>query len=185
MYDQPRYEPHESSALFEDGQASRPQVPGTVARGMLREDRAFHTGMENDSVFTADLPFEVTHGLLARGRQRYDIFCSVCHDRAGTGRGVVVRRGFKQPSSFHEPRLRSEPVGYFFDVITNGFATMPSYAAQIPPEDRWAIVAYLRALQLSQHAPVNELPAAVRRRIERAAVRTPRDEELERSGVGR
>jgi hypothetical protein len=166
MYDQPRYEPLEASKSFEDGGSARQPVPGTVARGALREDRHYYTGMEGDSVFTENFPFEVTMEVLERGRERFNIYCSPCHDRVGTGRGMVVRRGYKQPTSYHDDRLRRQPAGYFFDVITNGFATMPSYARQIPVQDRWAIVAYIRALQLSQFARVSELPADMQRRVE-------------------
>jgi hypothetical protein len=166
MYDQPRYEPLEASRSFKNGQSARPHVDGTVARGTLREDRQYYTGMEGDSVFTENFPFEVTREVLERGRERFNIYCTPCHDRVGTGRGMVVRRGYKQPPSYHEDRLRRQPAGYFFDVITNGFATMPSYAHQIPVQDRWAIVAYIRALQLSQYARVSDLPADMRRRVE-------------------
>ncbi len=124
--------------------------------------------MVDDSTFVSEMPLALTPEMLARGRQRFDIFCAVCHDGAGTGRGMVVRRGFKQPTSFHDDRLRAEPAGYFFDVITNGFATMPSYAAQLDAWDRWAIVAYIRALQLSQNLDVNSLDAETRRRVEAA-----------------
>jgi hypothetical protein len=166
MYDQPRYEPLEASSTFENGQSARLPVAGTVARGSLKEDRHYYTGMQGDSVFTETFPFPVTMEVLERGRDRYNIFCTPCHDRVGTGRGMVVRRGFKQPTSYHDDRLRRQPAGYFFDVITNGFSTMPSYARQIPVQDRWAIVAYIRALQLSQYARVSDLPAAVRQRVE-------------------
>ena len=169
MHDQPRYEPLESSQFFADGKSARDPVPGTVARGSLREDRAYFTGMVDDSTFTAELPFVLTREILERGQERYGIFCSVCHDAVGMGRGMVVRRGYKQPSSFHIDRLREERAGYFFDVITQGFATMPGYAAQIPVADRWAIVAYLRALQLSQRLPVGEMPASLRAEFERAS----------------
>jgi hypothetical protein len=122
MYDQPRYEVQESSGFFEDGAASQFAPPGTVARGSLREDRVLYTGTIDDSTFASELPLALTRDMLERGRERYGIFCAVCHDATGTGRGMVVRRGFKQPASFHEPRLRDEPVGYFFDVITRGRA---------------------------------------------------------------
>ena len=177
MYDQPRYEPLEASSTFENGQASRHPVAGTVARGTLKEDRHYYTGIEGDSVFTDTFPFEVSMEVLERGRERYNIYCTPCHDRVGNGRGMVVRRSFKQPTSYHDDRLRRQPAGYFFDVITNGFSTMPAYARQIPVQDRWAIVAYIRALQLSQHARVSELPADIRHRVE--AGESPSDEEGE------
>ncbi|UCE02918.1 MAG: cytochrome c [Candidatus Latescibacterota bacterium] len=176
MYDQPRYEALEPSDIFADGRSSRDPIAGTVARGALEADPVFLTGMVNDSTFTDEMPFELTQEILERGRERYNIFCSVCHDAAGAGRGMIVRRGYKQPPSFHIERLRAERVGYFYDVIKNGFATMPGYAAQIPPDDRWAIVAYIRALQLSQYARLDELPADVRREIERAAGAAQADE---------
>jgi mono/diheme cytochrome c family protein len=163
MHDQAKLEPYESSRFFADGQASRPLPAGTVARGQLREDKLLHTGMTPAGTFTAALPIPLDAQVLRRGRERFDAFCSPCHDRLGTGRGMVVRRGFKAPTSFHDERLRQSPVGYFFDVMTNGFATMPSYASQIAVEDRWAIAAYVRALQLSQNARLAELPEADRR----------------------
>ena len=166
MTDQPRYEPLEGSVLFEDGRASRPLVEGTIARGQLRVDAAFFTGKQNGALLTA-LPERALAGrdaraLLDRGRLRFDIFCAVCHGRVGNGDGMVVRGGFPQPPSYHIDRLRGAPVGHFFNVITNGSGKMPSYAAQVPPEDRWAIAAYIQALQLSQHAVVSELPAGDR-----------------------
>ena len=169
MYNQPRHEPLEASRFYADGRSARPLPAGTVARGTLQEDTAFATGMVNDSTFTNELPFALTPELLQRGRERYGIFCAVCHDATGGGRGMVVRRGYKQPPALHIERLRQQPAGYFFDVISRGFATMPSYAAQITPADRWAIVAYVRALQLSQHVPVQTLPEPMRGDIGRAA----------------
>lgn len=156
MADQPKYEPFEVSDFFADGQTSRPAVAGTVARGQLRSDEHFYTGKVGGKLATT-IPLPVTDELLARGRERFEIFCSPCHDRVGTGRGTVVRRGFPQPPSYHSDRLRSVEVGHFFDVMTNGFGRMSDYAAQVPPEDRWAIAAYIRALQLSQHARRDEL----------------------------
>ena len=158
MHDAPRYEAYEKSDFFGDARSMRPQVADTVARGQLREDAAFFTGKVGSAVVPR-IPIPVTGQLVHRGRQRFDIYCAPCHGRAGRGDGVVVRRGYRAPSSFHVDRLRSQPDGYFFDVITNGFATMPDYASQIAPADRWAIVAYIRALQLSQHAPLAGLPA--------------------------
>ena len=168
MYDQPRYESQESSAVFEDGGASQSVPEGTIARGSLREDRVLFTGTIDDSTFASELPFALTREMLERGRERFGIFCGVCHDAAGTGRGMVVRRGFKQPVSFHDERLRNEAAGYFFDVIMNGFSTMPGYAAQINPQDRWAIVAYIRALQLSQNVELDSLTPKQRREVEAA-----------------
>ena len=175
MYDQPRYDALERSAFFADGRSARPLPAGTVARGTLHEDRAFATGTVDDSTFVSELPFALTPELLQRGRERYGIFCIVCHDALGTGRGMVVQRGYKQPPEFHIERLRQQPAGYLFDVISKGFATMPSYAAQIPIADRWAIVAYVRALQLSQHVAVRELPEPARSQVEHDATRGRND----------
>lgn len=161
MHDQPRYEPLEESPFFEDGRASRPLIPGTVARGHLEEDDHFYRGLEDGEPATS-FPMELDMALLERGRERYDIFCSACHDRAGDGRGMVVQRGFPQPSSFHIERLREAPPGYTFDVITNGFGRMFDYADRIPAGDRWAIVAYVRALQLARNARPDDVPADVR-----------------------
>jgi mono/diheme cytochrome c family protein len=169
MHNQAKMKPYRQSRFFADGQGSRLPVADTVARGQLREDEVFHTGQTADGELLAEIPMPVTRELLSRGRQRFDVFCSPCHGRLGDGRGMVVRRGYKQPVSFHDPRLVASPAGYFYDVITNGFTIMPSYAAQIAPQDRWAIVAYLRALQLSQGAHLAELPAADREAVARAA----------------
>jgi len=161
MHDQPRYEPLEASAFFADGGSSRLQVPGTVARGQLRTDTYFYTGMEAGQPVQA-LPFGLTRDLLERGHERYDIYCVPCHDRVGTGQGSVVRRGFQRPPSFHSNRLRHAPLGHYFNVMTKGFGVMMDYAAQIKPRDRWAIVAYIRALQLSQHAALQDVPETAR-----------------------
>jgi len=169
MFNQPKVKPLASSDFFEDGQGARLPVAGTVARGQLREDRLFQTGIDAGGRFVSDLPVPLTRTLLRRGRERFDIFCSPCHSRVGDGRGMIVQRGFKAPPSFHIDRLRRQPVGYLFDVMTNGFGQMSSYAAQVPPDDRWAVAAYIRALQLSQHAPLSEIPAADRAAVEAAA----------------
>lgn len=165
MYNQPKFKPLRKTAFYDDGRSSRDFPKGTVARGFLREDRFFYNGLQ-DTAFAKDFPMPVTREVLLRGQGRFNIYCTPCHDWAGTGRGMIVRRGFKQPPSYHIDRLREAPPGYFFDVITNGFATMSGYAAQVTPEDRWAIVAYIRALQLSQNAKLAELPAEDRMRIE-------------------
>jgi cytochrome c553 len=157
MHDQPKYQPLEASTFFDDGRASRPRVPGTIARGRLDDDALYVTG-KIDTGLSDVFPAPVTRAMLERGHQRFDIYCAVCHDRAGTGRGMIVLRGYKQPTSLHDERLRTSPPGYFFDVMTNGFGVMPSYAAQVPIDDRWAIAAYIRALQLSQHASLAEDP---------------------------
>jgi hypothetical protein len=157
MHDQPRYKPLASTEAFPDGRASRPPVAGTVARGDLRDDGLLYTG-KKDGKLAREFPFPVTLELMTRGQQRYDIFCSPCHDRLGNGRGMVVRRGLSQPPSFHIDRLRAVEQGYLFDVITNGFGRMSGYAASVPAGDRWAIVAYIRALQYSQRAPRSDVP---------------------------
>jgi mono/diheme cytochrome c family protein len=157
MHDAPRYEAYEKSDFFGDARSMRPQVEGTVARGQLREDTALFAGKTGAAFVTANaLP--VTLPLLHRGRQRYEIYCAPCHGQAG-GDGIVVRRGYRAPPSLHIDRLRGQADGYMYDVITNGFGVMPDYASQIAVRDRWAIVAYIRALQLSQHAPIAALPA--------------------------
>ena len=159
MHDQPKYKPFRGSDFFTDGKAMRPFVEGTVARGALREDGALYRGKTSDDEFVTEIPVPVTADLLARGQSEYQVFCSPCHGSTGMGDGVIVQRGFKRPISYHVDRLRQTPVGYFYDVITNGYGAMYSYASQVPVEDRWAIVAYVRALQLSQFAPVADVPA--------------------------
>ncbi len=165
MHNQPKYKPMRYSAFFPDQRVARPLLPGTVARGHLNEDALFYTGKDGDQP-AAVMPFPVTGEVLARGQERFNIYCTPCHDRTGAGNGMIVQRGFKRPTSFHTDRLRAIPVGYIYQVISNGFATMPSYAAQIPPHDRWAIVAYIRALQLSQHAAVDDVPGGERLALE-------------------
>jgi mono/diheme cytochrome c family protein len=162
---QPKLKPYREFSFFSDGRSQRPPVASTIARGQLHEDELLHTGKVNGTV-SDQLPFPVTKELLERGQERYDIYCSVCHDRTGSGRGMVVRRGFSQPPSFHIERLQKSPAGYFFGVITNGYNRMPAYAAQIPVKDRWAIVAYLRALQLSQDAKISDVPQDERKDLE-------------------
>jgi len=139
-------------------------VAGTVARGQLRDDEPRYTGKANGADVDA-FPFPVDAGVMARGRERFDIYCSPCHGRTGQGDGMVVRRGYRRPPTYHQDRLRDAPVGHFFDVMTNGFGAMPDYAAQIAVDDRWAIAAYIRALQLSQHASLAELPPAERSKL--------------------
>jgi mono/diheme cytochrome c family protein len=165
MAEQPRYDPLEPSAFFTDGRSARPPVEGTVPRGSLRLDEHLYGGTVA-SVPADRLPVPLTRQLLVRGQERYDIYCSPCHDRVGNGQGMIVRRGFSPPPSFHDERLRLAPIGHFFIVMTEGYGTMPDYAAQVPPHDRWAIAAYIRALQLSQHATLAELSEEERRRIE-------------------
>jgi len=167
MHDQPKYQTLEVSDFFPDGRASRPPVPGTVARGGLSLDSHLYTG-KVDGVFVRSFPFPVTDEVMARGRERFEIFCTPCHSRLGDGRGMAVRRGIAPPPSFHIDRLRDIEEGYLFDVISNGFGRMYGYGAQIKVRDRWAIVAYLRALQLSQHARPADLPESARQELERS-----------------
>ncbi len=157
MHNQPKYRPLRATTFFADGSSSRPLVEGTVARGMLQEDQAFFTGKVGTAL-VRELPFPVDDAVLTRGQERYNIFCTPCHDATGSGRGMVVQRGYKQPPSFHEERLRNVEAGYYFDVMTNGFGGMPDYRMQLAPRDRWAVVAYIRALQLSQHAAATDVP---------------------------
>jgi mono/diheme cytochrome c family protein len=164
MRDQPRSDPLETSDFFSDGVASRSPIPGTVARGQLKADTQLETGLVNGKLATT-FPYPVTAEMLARGQERFGIFCTPCHGQLGDGKGMVVRRGFKQPSSFHVDRLRGAPPGYLFDVMTNGFGVMSSYASQVPVADRWAIAAYIRALQRSQYATLADLPAEERERL--------------------
>jgi mono/diheme cytochrome c family protein len=164
MHDQPKYIPLRQSAFFGDERSARPMVAGTVARGQLREDTLLYTGKVNNADATI-FPFAVDATVMARGRERFDIYCAPCHGRTGVGDGMIVRRGYRRPPSIHIDRLRESPPGHFFDVITNGFGAMPDYASQIDAEDRWAIVAYVRALQLSAHATLADVPATDRSRL--------------------
>jgi mono/diheme cytochrome c family protein len=164
MHDQPKYIPLRESAFFADSRSARPLVEGTVARGQLRDDDLLYTGKVNGQDATV-FPAPVTAATMARGRERFDVYCSPCHGRTGQGDGMVVLRGYRRPPSFHQDRLRSAPIGHFFDVITNGFGAMPDYASQVRTEDRWAIIAYVRALQLSEHATLADVPTADRDRI--------------------
>ncbi|MDQ3668086.1 MAG: cytochrome c [Acidobacteriota bacterium] len=175
MQDQPRMKPLRSTTFFRDGMSSRPPVTGTVSRGHLQADTVFFTGKKSTAGTSApaeaqtttapranaaqgivaypddveEFPLPITHDVVKRGRERYDIFCSACHGRTGNGDGMIVRRGFRRAASFHTDSLRQAPVGHYFDAITNGWGAMPSYASQVPARDRWAIIAYIRALQLS------------------------------------
>jgi mono/diheme cytochrome c family protein len=167
MANQPRVEPLEASDFFEDDTASRHPPVGTVPRGYLDVDAHFYAGRINGELATT-FPRPVEEAMLARGQERYLIFCAPCHDRAGTGRGMIVQRGFPPPPSFHTDRLRELPVGHFFDVMTNGFGRMYDYADQLTPEDRWAVAAYIRVLQMSQYAPREALTNADLERLEAA-----------------
>ncbi|HLJ94168.1 MAG TPA: cytochrome c [Gemmataceae bacterium] len=207
MAKQPSYKPLESTSFFADGQSARPLVPGTVPRGHLRIDWPLFTGKNTpesrDWTFApavlgaADLsglsatavalaeqantvrvfPFPVTRNVLQHGQNRFLIYCAVCHDPLGTGRGKIVERGYTAPPSYHIERLRQVPVGHFFEVMTHGYGSMPSYSEQVPPRDRWAIAAYIRALQLSQHFPASQLTDEMRREWNHARGSQPREEQ--------
>jgi mono/diheme cytochrome c family protein len=165
MHDQPKYIPLRESTFFSDERSARPIVAGTVARGQLHEDVLLTTGKLNGADATV-FPFRIDGRLMSRGRQRFDIYCAPCHGRTGSGDGMIVRRGYRAPPSLHDDRLRSAAIGHFFDVMTNGFGAMPDYSEQVTPEDRWAIIAYIRALQFSQHATVGDIPAGERARLD-------------------
>ena len=168
MYEQPKYEPLQKTDFFGDQRSARPLVPDTVARGGLRTNTEFFAGKSGTNLVTV-IPVPVTTALLERGEERYNIFCAPCHDAVGNGNGMIVQRGFRQPPSLHIPRLRDAPIGRFYDVTSNGFGLSPDFSASISPEDRWAIAAYIRALQLSQHAPLADVPAAQRQELEAKA----------------
>ena len=173
MYNQPRYDPLEPSDFFADGTSARPLVPGTVPQLDRRdlpqagEPSVFLTGMEGGRE-AAKAPFPIDRGVLERGQQRYRIFCTPCHGELGDGQGMIVKRGFTPPPSFTSDRLLNEPLGHFFEVITHGHGVMYSYASRVPPRDRWAIAAYIRALQLGQHAMAADLPAEDQGRLKEA-----------------
>jgi mono/diheme cytochrome c family protein len=168
MHDTPRYEPLEGSTFFGDGRASRVPVANTVARGQLREDSLLYEG-KIDGQLADQFPMAVTAEVMARGQERFNVFCSPCHGRTGQGNGMIVQRGFRAPPSYHEDRLRNAPVGYYFDVMTHGFGAMQDYSAQVPVADRWAIAAYIRALQYSQHATIDDVPADRRASLDQPA----------------
>ncbi len=157
MHDQPRFKPLAESDFYADLRSARPPVEGTVARGQLHDDTYFYTGKFGNNPGDY-MPFPVTMDVLSRGRERFNIYCAPCHSRVGDGKGMIVQRGFRAPPSYHTERLRKAPLGYFFDVMTNGFGAMPEYATQVPVRDRWCIVAYIRALQLSQEATMSAVP---------------------------
>jgi len=158
MHDQPKFFPQRGTTLFADGRSVRPQVENTVARSQAHPDSYFATGMV-DGKEGDGLPFPVTAAVLERGQERYNVYCTPCHSRVGNGEGMAVLRGYSKAGDFHNARLRQAPLGHFFHVISNGYGNMPDYAAQVTPADRWAIVAYIRALQLSQNAQTADVPA--------------------------
>jgi hypothetical protein len=165
MAEQPRCGPLEVSDFFADERCARQPVEGTVARGWLHKDEHLYAGRVDGRVADT-LPFPLTRQVLERGQERYNIYCTPCHDHLGTGDGMIVRRGFSAPPSFHDERLRQAPLGHFFDVVTHGYGAMPSYAVQVSAHDRWAIAAYVQALQLSQHATLADVPEEVRQQLQ-------------------
>ena len=175
MHDQPKYIPLRESEFFPDGRSERPLVPGAVARGELRDDPVVYTGMIGDKLVDT-LPVPLTRQLLARGQERFNIYCAPCHSPVGDGDGMIARRGYLRPPTFHDDRLRNAPLGHFYRVMTYGSGAMPDYAQQVPTADRWAIVAYIRALQLSQSAGVNDVPASARPHLGEAPPATGKEE---------
>ena len=173
MHNQPRYKPYAPTDFFGDGRSARPAPEGVVARGELRIDQARFTGKLNGkNIETFPIPIERAD--VERGRERFNIFCAPCHSRIGDGNGMVVRRGFRQAASYHTEKLRNAPIGHFFDVMSNGFGAMPSYASRIPPNDRWRIAAYVRVLQFSQNARPEDVPPDARATLQsQPAVRPP------------
>lgn len=199
MHDQPKYRPLRPVDQFgsiSDGRSARPLLEGTVARDQLKDDVEFYTGKLRQAAqsgsasaaqpgaaspqapaasaqtyqgFVTEFPMPITAADLDRGEERFNIFCAVCHGRLGDGLGMIVKRGFRKPPSFHEERLRNAPVGYFFDVETNGFGAMPDYASQVPTDDRWRIIAYIRALQLSQRGTLADVPPSEREKLSAGA----------------
>ena len=158
MHDQPKFFPERGTNFYPDGRSVRPQVENTVARGQLHEDSYFFTGLINGKEGDA-MPFPVTMQVLARGQERFNVYCTPCHSRVGNGEGIIVQRGYAPAGNYHSLRLQAAPLGHFFHVMTNGYGAMPDYSAQLTPADRWAVVAYIKALQLSQHATAADVPA--------------------------
>jgi len=158
MHNQPKYKPLRETVYYPDGRSARPLVAGTVARGQLRAEAGFYTGLGPNQQPVTTLPFPLTRKVLERGRERYNIYCAPCHAEVGDGNGMIVQRGYLRPPSLHDERLRRAPLGHFVDVMTNGLGGMPDYSEQVSPEDRWSIAAYIRALQLSQNATMAEVP---------------------------
>ena len=158
MHDQPKFFPQRGTTFYTDGRSARPQVENTVARNQLHQDAYFFTGLQ-DGKEGDGLPIPLTTEVMARGQERYNIYCTPCHSRVGNGDGMIVQRGYRPAGDFHTDRLRNAPLGHFFNVMTNGFGSMPDYAAQLTPEDRWAVAVYIRALQLSQNAKQSDVAA--------------------------
>jgi hypothetical protein len=173
MHDQPKIKAYREADFFADRRGMRPIPENTVARGFLNDDDHLFTGKVNGQV-TDEFPFQVTREVLQRGHDRFNIYCTPCHGQTGMGNGMVVQRGYRPPPSFHTDLIRKQPVGHWYDVMTNGFGAMPDYRAQVAPEDRWAIAAYIRALQLSQHAPLAQLPPELRAQVTGGAASAPK-----------
>jgi mono/diheme cytochrome c family protein len=167
MNHQPKFKPYDAFSFFTDGRSARIPPADTTPRGHLETDELLYTGKTGGKL-TEVLPFPVTQEMLERGRQRYDIFCAVCHSRTGEGNGMIVQRGFPPPPSYHIDRLRKAPIGHFFDVMTNGYGTMYSYGDRIPAKDRWAIAAYIRVLQRAHDGSLADVPAEERTKLERS-----------------
>jgi mono/diheme cytochrome c family protein len=161
MHNQPKFVPQRGTTFFADGRSARPQVENTVGRDQLHENAYFYTGLQGGKEGDG-LPIALTEATLERGQERYNVYCTPCHSRVGNGNGMIVQRGYKPAGNFHTDRLRNAPLGHFFSVITNGYGAMPDYAAQLTPEDRWAVTAYVRALQLSQNATAADVPSGAR-----------------------
>lgn len=177
--DQPYYEAQEPSGFFPDGQSARPLVEGSVAQGQLRLDQHLYTGREANGQLARTFPFPVTRAVLERGQAQYTGHCVPCHGFTGEGDGMIVRRGYTRPPAYTEARVRDQPVGHYFDVITNGYGSMPAYADQVYLRDRWAIAAYIRALQLSQDADIRQLPPEDQQRVRNPPQPSPREGEQE------
>ena len=165
MYYQPKYKAQSESRFFADSMTMRSIEPGTMAQGQMIEDSSFFTGFVKDSVYVKTMPVKMTMKLMERGQERFNIYCSPCHSRVGDGNGIMIQNGYVQPPSYHNDTMRQLPDGQFFDVISNGIRTMPSYGNQIKVPDRWAIVSYIRALQLSQNASIKDIPPEERQKI--------------------
>ena len=165
MHNQPKYKPLHDSEFFGDHRSARPKIDGTVARGQLRVDVARYTGKAGENDVTA-FPFAITRDDVTRGQQRFNIYCTPCHGRLGDGNGMVVKRGFRQPPSYHIQRLKDAAAGHFFDVMTNGYGSMPSYASRVTPDDRWRIIAYIRALQLAQGSSAGDVPPEEKQKLD-------------------
>ena len=171
MQDEPKFVPQRGTDFYADGRSVRPQVENTVARGQLHQDAYYSTGLGPDGKEGNAMPFPVTMEVLERGQERFNIYCTPCHSRVGNGAGMIVERGYRPAGNFHTPRLMAAPLGHFFNVMTNGYGAMPDYKAQVAPEDRWAIVAYIKALQLSQAAkPADAAPGAQIESLQNIAV---------------